>query len=79
MLLPVAALAAGLLWAGNFTLGVTELSVTSQKLPADFDGFRIALVTDLHGRTFGPDNDWLVEKNPKGCARSHRARRRYCG
>lgn len=27
---------------------------------AVFDGFRIALVTDLHGRTFGPDNDWLV-------------------
>lgn len=65
MLLPVAALAAGLLWAGNFTLGVTELSVTAQKLPADFDGFRIALVTDLHGRTFGPDNNWLVEKIQK--------------
>lgn len=65
MLLPVAALAAGLLWVGNFTLGVTELSVTSGALPAGFDGFRIALVTDLHGRTFGPDNDWLVEKIQK--------------
>lgn len=62
ILLPVAALAAGLLWAGNFTLSLTELTVSSASLPAAFDGFRIALVTDLHGRTFGPDNDWLVEK-----------------
>ena len=61
-LLPVAALAVGLLWAGNFTVSLTELTVSSKTLPAAFDGFRIALVTDLHGRTFGPDNDWLVEK-----------------
>ena len=59
-LLPVAALAAGLLWAGNFTLSLTEMTVSSVSIPAAFDGFRIALVTDLHGRTFGPDNDWLV-------------------
>ena len=59
-LLPVAALAVGLLWAGNFTVSLTELTVSSKTLPAAFDGFRIALVTDLHGRTFGPDNDWLV-------------------
>lgn len=59
-LLQVAALAAGLLWAGNFTLSLTELAVSSASVPAAFDGFRIALVTDLHGRTFGLDNDWLV-------------------
>lgn len=61
-LFPLAALAAGLLWAGNFTVGVTELTVCSERLPASFDGFRIALITDLHGRSFGPGNDWLVEK-----------------
>lgn len=60
VILPVAALAAGLLWAGNFTLSLTEMTVSSVSIPAVFDGFRIALVTDLHGRTFGPDNDWLV-------------------
>ena len=59
-LLPLAALAAGLLWAGNFTVGLTELSICSEKLPAAFEGFRIALVTDLHNRVFGPDNDWLI-------------------
>ena len=36
------------------------MTVSSVSIPAAFDGFRIALVTDLHGRTFGPDNDWLV-------------------
>ena len=59
-LLPLAALAAGLLWAGNFTVGLTELSICSEKLPAAFEGFRIALVTDLHNRVFGPENDWLI-------------------
>ena len=63
---PVAAVLAGLCWAGNFTVGRTELSVSSQALPREFDGFRIALVTDLHGRTFGPDNDWLVAQVQKG-------------
>lgn len=64
-LLPLAALAAGLLWAGNFTVGLTEVSVSSGKLPAAFEGFRIALVTDLHNRVFGPDNDWLVAQLEK--------------
>ena len=59
--LPLAALTAGVLWAGNFTLGITRLEVPSKKLPKSFDGFRIALVTDLHGRHFGADNDWLVD------------------
>ncbi len=63
--LPAALVAAGLLWAGNFTLGLTELDVPSTRLPAGFDGFRIALITDLHGRTFGKDNDALVEKTRK--------------
>lgn len=64
-LLPLAALAAGLLWAGNFTVGLTEVSISSGKLPAAFEGFRIALVTDLHNRVFGPDNDWLIAQLEK--------------
>ena len=60
--LPAALLTAGLLWAGNFTLGLTEIDAPSKNLPAGFDGFRIALITDLHGRSFGKNNDALVEK-----------------
>ena len=59
--LPAALVTMGLLWAGNFTLELTELDAPSRRLPAGFDGFRIALLTDLHGRSFGKDNDWLVE------------------
>ena len=39
---PVAAALTGLLWAGNFTVGLTELEVTGRDLPSAFDGFRIA-------------------------------------
>lgn len=38
------------------------MDAPSKNLPAGFDGFRIALITDLHGRTFGKNNDALVEK-----------------
>ena len=62
---PVAAALTGLLWAGNFTVGLTELEVTGRDLPSAFDGFRIALLTDLHGRTFGPNNDWLVSQTQR--------------
>lgn len=58
--LPAAALVAGLCWCGNFTIGSQELCVFSPALPACFEGFRIALVTDLHGRTFGKDNARLL-------------------
>lgn len=51
---------AGLLWAGNFTIGVTELEVCAPDIPESFDGFRIALITDLHGRTFGKDQARLL-------------------
>ena len=61
-LLPAAVLIAGMIWAGNFTLGLTPVEIVSEQIPAGFDGFRIALVTDLHERSFGPENKWLVQK-----------------
>ena len=35
--------------------------VTSTRLPAAFDGLRITLLTDLHGKAYGPDYRDLVE------------------
>lgn len=35
--------------------------VTSPRLPAAFDGLRITLLTDLHGKAYGPDYRDLVE------------------
>ncbi|SDM74547.1 metallophosphoesterase [Acetanaerobacterium elongatum] len=44
----------------NDTL-VTELFVIeNEKIPAAFDGFTLALVTDLHSKEFGPSNEQLI-------------------
>lgn len=40
---------------------VSRYTVRSQRLPAGFDGFTVVLLTDLHGRWFGPENGALVE------------------
>lgn len=45
-----AVLAACLIWViwGNVTVGLTVITVTEAELPAMFDGYRIAHVSDLH-------------------------------
>ena len=49
-------------WYENYTVRVLTQPIVSARLPEGFDGFRIALITDLHGRSFGKNNDALVEK-----------------
>lgn len=53
-----------ILWTiwGNVTVGVTRYSVTSNKLPDSFDGFRIVVVSDLHNASFGSDNSQIIRK-----------------
>lgn len=53
-----------ILWTiwGNVTVGVTRYSVTSNKLPDYFDGFRIVVVSDLHNASFGSDNSQILRK-----------------
>lgn len=43
-------------------LMVSEISVSSNRLPASFSGFRIAHVSDLHNAEFGEDNALLLQK-----------------
>lgn len=40
----------GIIWMiwGNVTVGLTSITVTEENLPAGFDGYRIAHVSDLH-------------------------------
>ena len=38
-----------------------DWEVASDRLPAAFDGFRISLLTDLHGATFGKDGMKLLQ------------------
>jgi predicted MPP superfamily phosphohydrolase len=48
-------LAAGLIWSiiEPHLLTLRSYTVTSSKLPAQFDGFSIALIADLHAGSFG--------------------------
>lgn len=42
-------------------LGVTELCFASPLLPPGFHGFRVAQISDLHNRVFGPENRVLLQ------------------
>ncbi len=52
------------LWTiwGNVTVGITRYSITSDQLPDPFDGFKIAVVSDLHNALFGSDNSQITKK-----------------
>lgn len=47
------------LW-GNRALEVNTYTVSSEKLPQSFSGFRIAQISDLHNAEFGADNEKLL-------------------
>lgn len=47
-------------WQAN-GLGITHIEHSSCKLPAEFDGFKIAQVSDLHNKTFGKGNSALLD------------------
>ena len=57
-------LLAGIGWVlwGNTALMIQEYTVTSDRLPDAFSGFRIAQVSDLHNDVFGKDNVRLIDK-----------------
>lgn len=46
---------------GNVTVGITRYTVTSDRLPASFDHYKIAHISDLHNAEFGKNNSRLVE------------------
>lgn len=53
-----------LLW-GNITVGLTIITVTEEGLPAGFDGYRIAHVSDLHNSDLWEETiDRLKEADP---------------
>lgn len=44
----------------NLALTCSRYEVRNDKLPPSFDGFKILLISDLHGRCFGEDNSALI-------------------
>ena len=52
--------AAWVLWA-NTALERTDYTIASERLPREFDGFRIAQISDLHNSEMGEDNGTLLK------------------
>lgn len=44
----------------NMTVGVTHYTVVSNRLPAAFDHYKIAVISDLHNAEFGQNNSSLI-------------------
>ena len=57
----VGLIAAGFWQYQNNILAAEPFSVASDRLPTAFDGLRIVVVSDLHGKTFGPGNETLLD------------------
>ena len=53
------ALAGWLIW-GNSALQISEYDIYSSRLPREFEGFRIAQISDLHNAEFGTGNKNLL-------------------
>ncbi len=48
-----------IIW-GNITVGVTHYQVASARLPAAFEHFKIAVISDFHNAEFGENNVSLI-------------------
>ena len=56
------ALAGASMLLSKYGLEVTRLELGFDGLPAGFDGFKIVQLSDLHGSSFGQDNEKLIKK-----------------
>lgn len=59
----VAILLALIIWIawGNTALELNTYTVSGEKLPEAFDGYRVAHVSDLHNAEMGKDNEKLLD------------------
>lgn len=60
VVLLVIAIIAWIIWS-NLAVESNEYKIKSEKLPDEFDGFRILLLSDLHNASFGKDNARLIK------------------
>ena len=47
---------------GNNALVVSRYLVASEKIPESFDGYTIMQLSDLHGKSFGSEQEGLIQK-----------------
>lgn len=48
-------------WQNNH-IQITESDYSNSKIPVEFDGFTIAQVSDLHNKSFGKDQKYILSK-----------------
>ena len=60
VLLAAILIAAGFWYFENNVIDAGEIVFSSARLPESFDGFRVVVVSDLHGKEFGTDNTELT-------------------
>ena len=51
-----------IIYDGNTTVGTTNYTLSSKKLPASFDGYKIVQLSDLHDAMFGENHLDLVNE-----------------
>ena len=61
LLLALLVIGGALLYGGQNHIETEELTFSSPRLPAAFDGLRVVQVSDLHGKEFGPENEKLLK------------------
>lgn len=60
-ILGMAASAALVYYASNYTFTVKNLEISSQKIPEAFHGYRILHISDLHNTSYGKENRRLTQ------------------
>ena len=58
----IAVIAVIYLYWGNTKIGVTNITVTSENIPNEFNGFKIVHISDLHNAEFGDGQKDLIDK-----------------
>ncbi|PEI98871.1 metallophosphoesterase [Bacillus wiedmannii] len=50
------------LYSQNNLISITEVNITSNKIPSSFKGFKILQISDLHNKKFGDSQETLIQK-----------------
>jgi len=50
------------LYLQNNLISITEVKITSSKIPSSFKGYKILQISDLHNKKFGDNQDVLIQK-----------------